>query len=313
VTRQDTAPKPSLPPLHFLLALAVVGIWGTNFVVIHHGLKQFPPFTFAALRFAFAVFPAILFLPRPTASMKQVAAYGLLIGVGQFGLLYLAMNGHITPGLASLVVQTQVFFTIGFTMLFYRERLAPLQWAALGLCALGLAVIALATDGSASALGLALVVAAGASWGVANLISRAIPGENVLSFIVWSSLFSVPPLILIAALAEGPDRMIEAVRTAGVAAWGTVLWQSAANTLFGYGVWSWLLSRHQAALIVPTALLVPVFGMSASMLLLGESMPVWKVAAAAIIVTGLGLNLLASRRGRRSAAAGSTQGRPDAN
>lgn len=298
----DRAGQAPLPPLHFLLALLVVAVWGTNFVVIHYGLSHFPPFTFAALRFALAVFPAILFVPRPSAPMVRIAAYGLLIGVGQFGLLYVAMDGHITPGLASLVVQTQVFFTIGFTTLFTRERVAPLQWVALGLCAIGLAVIALATDGSASTLGLLLVVAAGASWGVANLISRSISGDRVLSFIVWSSLFAVPPLIVIAAVVDGPARVIEAMSTADAAAWGSVLWQSAANTLFGYAVWSWLLSRHPAALIAPTALLVPIFGLTASMLFVGEAMPFWKLAAAAVIVAGLALNFAAGRLSRRHAA-----------
>ncbi len=284
-----------------LLALGIVAIWGTNFVVIHHGLSHFPPLTFAALRFAFAVFPAILFVPRPTANAARVAAYGLLIGVGQFGLLYIAMNGHISPGLASLVIQTQVFFTIGFATLFARERLAPLQWGALALCAAGLAVIAFATDGSASTSGLLLVIAAGASWGLANILSRSVAPGEALRFIVWSSLFAVPPLVLLALVVEGSMPVMNSVSTAGWAAWGSVLWQSVANTLVGYTAWSWLLSRHPAALITPTALLVPIFGLSASMLFVGEAMPLWKVLAGVIIVVGLALNLMAGRISRRAA------------
>jgi O-acetylserine/cysteine efflux transporter len=71
-----------------------------------------------------------------------------------------------------------------------------------------------------------------------------------------------------------------------------VLWQSIGNTLFGHGAWAWLLARHPAATVSPTALLVPVFGLTASSLLLGEPMPPWKLTAAALVIGGLALNLL---------------------
>ena len=121
-----------LKPLHALLALAVMIVWGTNFVVIKVALAHLPPLTFAALRFTFAVFPAIFFCKRP-AGWGNLAAYGLLIGVGQFGCIYVAMNGHISPGLASLVIQSQVFFTIGMSALLFRDRPKMLQWPAFAL------------------------------------------------------------------------------------------------------------------------------------------------------------------------------------
>src|SRR5665811_1551579 len=67
-------------------------------------------------RFVMVLLPMVFVLPRPAVSWRNLASYGLLIGVGQFGLLFIAMNGHIAPGLASLVIQIQVFFTIGLSM-----------------------------------------------------------------------------------------------------------------------------------------------------------------------------------------------------
>ena len=66
--------------------------------------------------------PVVFFVKRPQVPWSNLAAYGLLIGAGQFGLLFVAMKGHISPGLASLVVQTQVFFTIGLSIWLLRER-----------------------------------------------------------------------------------------------------------------------------------------------------------------------------------------------
>ncbi len=98
----------SLSLRHFLLAIAVVAVWGTNFVVIRIGLDHLPPLFFATLRFVFALLPAVFFLRRPAVSWGNLAAYGFLTGAGQFGALFLAMQGSISPGLASLVIQAQV-------------------------------------------------------------------------------------------------------------------------------------------------------------------------------------------------------------
>lgn len=289
-----TSPAPSaFPPLHLLLALLVVAVWGTNFVIIHEGLEQFPPLVFGTLRFFFAVFPAIFFLPRPPLRWRYFAGFGLFIGAGQFGLLFIAMNGHISPGLASLVVQAQVIFTIGLSMIITGERLRNIQFFALALCLLGLGLIASSTDGDTSFLGLALVLGAAFSWACGNLVVKAAGSVRMVDFVVWSSLFSVPPLLLLSLVAEGPQAFVQSVEQANLAGWAALLWQAVGNTLFGYAAWNWLLSRHPAAMVAPLALLVPIFGMSASALLLGEPMPMWKLAATALIIGGLAINLLA--------------------
>jgi O-acetylserine/cysteine efflux transporter len=62
--------------------------------------------------------------------------------------------------------------------------------------------------------------------------------------------------------------------------------------MFGYAVWGWLLARYPAATVAPMALLIPVFGMGASALLLGEPMQDWKLIAAALVMSGLALGML---------------------
>lgn len=277
---------------HFLLALAVVAIWGSNFVVIRWGLNAFPPLLFAALRFTLATVPAIFLMPRPQVGWGNLVAYGALVGVGQFSLLYLAMGSQISPGLASLVIQTQVFFTLLLAMRTSGERVQPFQWLALVMAAAGITVIASHTDGSTTVLGLAMVLLAALCWAGGNVAGKRAVGVNMLAYVVWSSAFAAPSLFLLSFLVEGPARISEALSQASMGAWGAVIWQAAANTLFGYGAWSWLLSRHPAATVVPMALLVPVFGMSCSALLLGEGLPPWKLIAAALVISGLAVNLL---------------------
>ena len=282
----------ALPLRHFLLALAVVAVWGTNFVVIKLALGHLPPLLFAALRFTLALFPALFFLPKPTVSWRNLALYGVLIGVGQFGLLYLAINGHISPGIASLVVQTQVFFTIGLSMRMSGERVQPFQWVALLLATAGIANIGMHTDGTTTVLGLVMILGAALSWAGGNIAAKEGKPTNMLAYVVWSSAYAVPPLFVLSYVFEGGDAIASGLRNADGMTWAAVAWQSWGNTLFGYAAWGWLLARHPAATITPMALLVPVFGMGASSWLLGESLPAWKLMAAALVMGGLAVNLL---------------------
>lgn len=282
----------ALPRLHLLLALAVMAVWGTNFVVIKLALTHLPPLWLAALRFACAFLPAAFFLKRPSVPLTNLAAYGVLIGAGQFGLLFLAMKSDITPGLASLVVQIQVFFTIALSMRLTGERVRGFQWAALALATSGLAVILTHSDGSATPLGLGLVVTAAFCWSSGNMVSRAAGRVDMLAYVVWASIFAVPPLILFALMVEGAPALVTGVQEATATTWAAVIWQAVGNTMFGYGVWGWLLARHPAATVAPMALLVPVFGMGASALFLGEPLQSWKLLAAALVMGGLALSLL---------------------
>jgi O-acetylserine/cysteine efflux transporter len=294
---QSLSAPAGLPLKHALLALAVVAVWGTNFVVIKVALSVMPPLLLGVLRFTFALLPAVFFIARPQVPLRLLAAFGVFIGAGQFGLLYIAMGGHISPGLASLVAQTQVFFTIGLAMWADGEKVRPFQWVALVLAALGIVVIGLNTGGETTLLGLTLVLMAGFSWSCGNQVARRMGRVDMLGVVVWSSAFALPVLLALSLWFEGPARMGQALVAADARVWAAVAWQAAGNALFGYAAWGWLLSRHPAATVVPMALLVPVFGMAAAALLVGEALPAWKLIAAALVLGGLALNLLWPKKG----------------
>lgn len=282
-----------MPIRHLLLALAVVFVWGTNFVVIRWGLDGLPPFLFATLRFTLSALPWLLFIPRPQAPWGKMAAFGVLLGVGQFGLLFFAIRSNISPGLASLVVQLQVFFTIGLSLVLMGEKVRGYQVAGLLLALAGLGVIADHLNATVTALGLGLVLLAGFFWACANLVVKSIGRVNMLHFVVWSSVFAVPPLFALSWLLEGsPSDMLHTLQQASALTWASVAWQAVGNSLFGFAAWNWLLSRHPAATVTPMALLVPVFGMSASALALGEPLPAWKLGAGALVMAGLAVIVL---------------------
>ena len=285
-----------LPLRHVLLALGVVAVWGTNFVIMKLALEALPPLLLAALRFALVFLPAALFIARPAVPWRKLAAYGVLIGAGQFGLLYLSLDGHIAPGLASLVVQTQVFFTIGLAMAADGEKVRRHQWLALALATAGIAVIASHTGGDITGPGLLMVLLAALSWSGGNQVARTMGRVPMLGMVVWSSVFALPPLLALSLVFEGPARMAQGLAAADAVVWAAVLWQAVGSSLFGYAAWGWLMSRHPAATVAPLSLLVPVFGIGTSALVLGEGLPPWKLGAAALVLAGLALNVVGTRR-----------------
>ena len=294
--------SPQLSWRDALLAMAIVFVWGTNFLVIRLGLNALPPLFFATLRFLFVFFPAAFFLKKPNVRWSNLAIYGVAIGLFQFGILFIAMHGRISPGLASLVVQMQVFFTIGLSMLRTGERVKPHQIAAFALALAGMGVIASHNGDGATLAGVALVLVAAMGWAFGNQASREAGKVNMLAYVVWAALFAVPPLLALSLALEGPAAIMHGIGQATPVTWAAVIWQSVGNTMFGYACWAWLLSRYPAATVAPMSLLVPVFGFGASAVILHEPLPLWKIGATLLIMAGLAVNLL--WRPRKSAIRG---------
>jgi len=201
------------------------------------------------------------------------------------------MQGHISPGLASLLMQTQAFFTIAMAIWTTSERVRAYQWVATAIAACGVALIIAKGGGEVSPLGLGLVLGASMSWALGNMIAKGLPGANMLGLVVWSGLFATIPLGVMTLIFDGPVRIVSAVTHADAIGWTALIWQSVGNSLFGYAVWNWLLARHPTATIAPMSLLIPVFGIGAAAVLLGEALPLWKLGATLFILAGLSLNL----------------------
>ena len=288
-----------------MLVLAVVTLWGFAFVPIKWALESVPPFMLAALRFLFAAFPAVLFVARPRAGWA-VAAYGFAIGVMQFGLMFLGMKLGMPAGLSSLVMQLQVFFTIGLAVAFTGDRLH--RWNVAGaIIALGGIVVLGAykvAGGAAGPLaGFALLVAAAFAWAVGNVIAKRAGGVDMLALVIWSSLVPPPLLALLSWFTEGGAQAFRAVAAAPWTVWLAVLFLAWGATLFGFSAWNRLLHRYPAALISPFGLLIPVSGLASGAILLGERLAPMQAAGAALVFGGLAVNVYGAALWARSRAA----------
>jgi O-acetylserine/cysteine efflux transporter len=289
--------KARLAPRDLALILVVVAIWGFSFVPIKVGLREVPPLALVALRFLFAAVPLVFFIPRPRMPWRVVVAYGLAIGVFQFGLLFLGMSLGMPAGLSSIVIQVQVFFTIGLGVAVLGDRLHAQNAIGAIVAGIGVALLALhkVSGGATSTLiGLALVLVAAFAWAAGNIVAKHAAGEHeadMFALVVWSSLVPPLPLAALSYLLEGGPAMIHSVMTASTLTWGCALFMAYIATLFGFASWARLMHRYPTALVSPFALLIPVSGLASGALFLGESLAPMQAVGAAFVFVGLLVNV----------------------
>ncbi len=281
-----------MKPKHIALALVVVALWGGNFVVIRIGLDSFPPLLLAALRFVLAAAPAA-FLPRPDISWRRMIALGLAWFVAQFSLLFLGMAVGMPPGVASVVLQCQVFFTIAIAAFVLGEKPGLRQVAGTCVALAGIALIGFtAGGGGVTVLGFALVLAASLFWAVGNVLMRGAGKADMLPLIAWLSLIPPLPLLGMSYVFEGPERMVWALTHMNATGVGAVLYLTVFATIVGYGGWGKLLKTYPASTVAPFSLLIPVFGATCAFLVMGETFGPRRLAGMALILAGLALVML---------------------
>jgi len=297
-----------MAPRHLALAALVALIWGVNFIAIDLGLRDTPPLLLVALRFAVVALPLVFLVPRPDVPWRVIVGIGLAMSAGQFGLLFTAMHLGLPAGIAAVVLQCQVIFTVAIAAVVLRERPTRLQVAGAGLGLAGLGVVAVgrlqgagATDAAgggafAVVVPLLVCVAAGLSWAIGNVFSRSAAGASGFGIVVWSALVVPIPMLALSLLLDGPAVVGEAFATIGWETVVSVAYTAGLASLVGFSAWNLLLGRYPAAVVVPITLLVPPIGLAAGALVLGQVPNPIETAGCAVLVAGVALGQLHRRR-----------------
>lgn len=288
-----------MQPRDIALAVAVTAAWGFNYVMSKTGLRDMPPLLFSALRYVLAASPLLILGVRrgPPVAWRYVVGIGLTLGVFSFTLLFAGMAAGLPASQASLVFQSQAFFTALFAALL-GDRLGRRPIAGMALAFAGIALIGLTTpmdtaaDGLAGPLaGFGMVLAGAAFWGVANIIMKAARAPDPMGLMVWSSLIPPLPLLALSFWLEGPDRMAAALAGLSWRTVGALAYIAFVATLFGFAAWGRLLRMYPAGLVAAFSLLVPIVAVAAGVLVLGEPLTPPFLAGGALVLAGLGITV----------------------
>ncbi|MBS9777681.1 MAG: EamA family transporter [Gammaproteobacteria bacterium] len=278
-----------------LTALIVILIWGVNFAPMKFGLETMTPLELGVGRYFFATFPLIFFIRFPQIRVRWVVLLAFFQCVGQFCFLFYSMAAGMPAALASVLLQTQVFFTVLWSFLIYKQTPNKLLWASMASAVVGLlffGINALQNNGAhtVTMLSLILILSAALLWGASNIITRQAQNENPhynpLALIVWSSLIAMLVyIVLVSILVPDSARWltIQAWTQINAKTWGSIAFLGWASSLIGYALWTALLKRHHANKVAPFSLGVPVIGLIVGVVWLDETINIWQWCGAACV------------------------------
>jgi O-acetylserine/cysteine efflux transporter len=284
---------------HILLALTTVLLWGFNFVVIKVGVTGMPPLFLTALRYFFAAIPLVFFLQRPKVPWTLMIGFAMTMCFGQFALLYPAIKLGLPAGLASLVIQSQAFFTLALATLFLGEKPLPSQIAGAAIAFAGLIVIGTERMSAAALIPLLMCIGSAISWALGNIVNRRVGRVNAVSFVAWTGLISVVPLMMLSLAVEGPTAIAGGMASANAMTVMVVVYMAYGATIIGAGNWSYLLLRYPAGTVAPFSLLVPIVGFLSASIFLAEQITGAEILGAVLVIAGLTLNVFGRRLVRR--------------
>jgi O-acetylserine/cysteine efflux transporter len=280
-----------MPLRHRLLAASVAVMWGVNFLAIDASLGHFPPMFLVALRFAVIAVPTLFLVPRPRVPLRWLVGYGVGFGILQFAFLYWGMAVGMPAGLASLVLQASGPFTVVLGAAFLRERVGPRQVAGILVAVAGLTVVGWQQAQTAALLPFLLTLAGALGWAFGNISNRQARPENPLHLTLWMSVVPPLPMLALALAIEGPARIAGSLTSfddpGAVAALVGLAYTVVVGTVLGSGVWTWLMARHPAGVVAPYSMLVPVVGMSAAWIVLGETVSLVELCGGVLVVAGV--------------------------
>lgn len=282
-----------MPLRHVALAVLVAALWGFNFIAIRWGLDAYPPLLLIALRFAISAAPVML-VRRPVLPWPRLLTLSLFMFVLQFAFLFAGMELGMTPGMASILMQSQAFLTPAFAMIALGERVTGRQLVGGAVALVGLGVVATTVDATMTVIGFVLTLAAAASWAVGNVMQKSIGPVDRFALTLWLSLIPPIPALIASFLLEGD--VVSAILNTGWRDVGALLYLAIVSTWFGYVAWGRLLSLYPMAVVSPYALLIPIFGMASSALVFGERFGTERLAGATLVMLGVAVATLSIRR-----------------
>jgi O-acetylserine/cysteine efflux transporter len=283
---------------HSSLAVLVMLIWGANFVVIDEGLADVPPLLFLALRFTLVALPLVFFIPPPRAGWRNVVAVGAFMSLGQFSLLYIALHLGMPAGLASLVLQAQVIFTIMIAAIVLKEPPTGRQVGGAVIGTAGLVLVVIAHGVSAPVVPLVVMLGAALSWAIGNVVARRAGVASGLSLVVWSALVVPLPALGMSLLLDGADEIGRAMTHLSGVAIASTVYTAVGASLLGYGIWNSLLARYPASAVVPFVLLVPIIGIAVAWLVQDEVPTALELVGGAVMLIGVAAATIRGRTPR---------------
>lgn len=281
-------------------ALALLfSIWGYNWVVMKEVLRYVDPLDFSALRTLFGALTLFCVMIARRQPLKPVAPGAtLLLGLLQTAAYMLLIQLALVTGGAgktSVLVYTMPFWMLPIAWFALGERIRGMQWPALVVAAIGLMLLLQPWSGQSNALGSILGLAGGLVWAISTVLAKRMRAKvqfDLLSLSAWQTLMG--SIVLCVCALAVPSRPIDPT----LYFFGALIFNAVLATGLAWVLWLYALNHLPVNVVGMSSLGVPMIGVFAAWLQLGERPNALELTG--MLLIGIALLLMSFASLRRS-------------
>ncbi|MCV2219923.1 DMT family transporter [Thauera sp. Sel9] len=279
--------------LAILALILLSAIWGYNWVVMKQVIQYVDPFDFSAIRTLLGAATLFLVLaglrkPLKLAAIPRVAMLGV-VQTGAFtGLIQWALVAG-GAGKTAVLVYTMPFWVIPMAWWALGERIRGIQWLALVIAAGGLVLILEPWAMHSSLFSNLLAVGGGLTWALSAILAKRLRRDHdfdLLALTAWQMLFGALALCIVALLL--PSRPIDPTPYF----YGALAFNAVFATGLAWLLWLYILQHLSAGMAGLSALGIPMIGVLAGWIELGERPSTAEFAGMLLIGGALALTSL---------------------
>lgn len=276
-------------PAHLLLTIAVMLVWGGSFVVAKLAITDMPPMLFMGIRYVVTGVILLPFMLRERSRLGQVFGISITLGFLHFACGFTGLLG-VDASISVMLMQAQVPFAALLAVMFFKERIGWRGGLGMLVAFVGVFLLAGEPRTASAPVSVALIVMAAFLWAVSAIQVKRLGKMDPFALNGWVALFAAPQMLAASYWLETGHRT--ALMTIGGAVWFGFAYLILAVTIFGYGVWYWLLQRYEVNRVLPLTLLTPIFGFLAGAIFLGEETGPMRLLGTLIVLAGVGAIVL---------------------
>lgn len=284
-------PSSTLPLPVISGSVLVMFLWALCFPLITVGLAASPPMMFATLRAALSgvvLLCVAQYLKRPpivgASSWVSIAIVGVTAtSLGFFGMFY--GGGRVSPGLATVIANTQPLIAAALAFLLLKERLSVRQRLGMIVGFLGIVFIALPSlSGSNSQLfGIAFIVAGAVGVAISNVVLKQLAGHvDGLRAMGWQLVIGSVPLAVLAGATENATDLNWSLSFVLVLITISIVGTSAA-----FALWFFLLRQAALSRLNVFTFLTPIFGLTIGVAVFGETIHFVEIVGITLSILGI--------------------------
>jgi drug/metabolite transporter (DMT)-like permease len=270
------------PAWKTLLAFAIIYfVWGSTFLAIRIGVREVPPFLFAAMRFAVAglvLYGWMIAQGEPSPNRRQwmsVLLLAFLIFVIDYGLLFWAEQ-RVPSGLAAVMMATIPVFMALSEIIFLRTQTLTNRLALALLVGIGGVAVLMSHSlnlGGAPIdnTGAIALIIGSISWSIASVLTRKLPLPSSKVMSSGAQMLAGGVLLTFTAAALGELRNFHP-STVSRGAWLSLLYLIVAGSIIGFTAYVWLIHHESPTKVGTYAYVNPVVAVLLGYLLAGETL-----------------------------------------